>query len=117
MNEVKGTDALEYIRKKYGNYPEFEEGVGKARTDLAVGQMIYDARQEAGLTQTELAKLVGTTQSVISRLEDADYEGHSLPMLNRIAAALHKQVEIRFIPALVIKDTIHIRPENYEAKM
>lgn len=99
MSKSKGTDALDYIRNKYGNDPEFEEGVAKAKTDLLVGKMIYDARQEAGLTQTELAKLVGTTQSVISRLEDADYEGHSLPMLNRIAAALHKNLVIQFVSA------------------
>jgi ribosome-binding protein aMBF1 (putative translation factor) len=98
MPDTKGTDALEFIRKKYGNYPEFDEGVAKARTDLMVGKMIYDARQEAGLTQTELATLVGTTQSVISRLEDADYDGHSMPMLNRIAAALNKRIDIQFVP-------------------
>lgn len=103
MTEDKKRDALDYIRETLGNYPGFEEGVEKVRTDLIVGQMIYDARQEAGLSQTELAKLVGTTQSVISRLEDADYEGYSLPMLKRVAAALHKQVEIRFVPVPVIK--------------
>ncbi len=42
--------------------------------------------------------MVGTTASVICRLEDADYEGHSLAMLQRIAAALNKRVEIRFVP-------------------
>ena len=98
MTQIKGTDALEYIRKKYGGNSEFEEGVSKARSDLMVGKIIYEARQEAGLTQTELANLVGTTQSVISRLEDADYEGHSLPMLNRIAEALNKRLEIQFSP-------------------
>jgi hypothetical protein len=41
--------------------------------------------------------MIGTTASVISRLEDADYEGHSLAMLRRIAAALNKRVEIRFV--------------------
>jgi predicted transcriptional regulator len=46
------------------------------------------------VTQKELAKLVGTTQSVIARLEDADYEGHALSMLSRIAAALNKRVDI-----------------------
>jgi DNA-binding XRE family transcriptional regulator len=51
----------------------------------------------AGLTQKQLAKLAGTTPSVISRLEDADYDGHSLAMLRRIAAALDKPVEIRFV--------------------
>src|SRR5438093_8304905 len=59
---------------------------------------IYDLRTKAGLSQAQFAKLVGTTASVICRLEDADYEGHSLAMLNRIAAALHRRVEIRFVP-------------------
>ena len=50
-----------------------------------------------GLTQRELAKLVGTTHSVISRLEDDDYLGHSLAMLRRLAAAFGKRLEIRFV--------------------
>ena len=46
----------------------------------------------------QVAKQIGTSPSVISRLEDADYEGHSLSMLRRIAAALQSRVEIRFVP-------------------
>jgi len=53
--------------------------------DLAV--LVREMREDAGLTQTELARKVGTTQSVIARLEDAEYTGHSLTMLERIAAA------------------------------
>jgi transcriptional regulator with XRE-family HTH domain len=68
-----------------------------ANAELA--QKIYELRTKAGLTQRQLANLVGTTASVICRLEDADYEGHSLAMLRRIAAALDKRVEIRFLPA------------------
>ena len=49
--------------------------------------------------QAELAKRVGTTQSVISRLENADYKGRSLTMLQRIASALNHQIELRLIPA------------------
>ena len=41
---------------------------------------------------------MGTTASVISRLEDADYNGHSLTMLRRIAAAVGQCVQIRFVP-------------------
>ena len=59
---------------------------------------IHGLRTKAGLTQRQLAKLVGTTASVICRLEDADYEGHSLAMLTRIATALNRRVEIRFLP-------------------
>jgi hypothetical protein len=40
---------------------------------------------------------VKTTQSVISRLEDADYERHSLTMLQRIADALNCRLEVRFV--------------------
>jgi hypothetical protein len=41
------------------------------------------------MSRRQLAELVGTTDSVISRLEDADYAGHSLGMLQRISAALN----------------------------
>jgi transcriptional regulator with XRE-family HTH domain len=51
------------------------------------------------LTQAQLAKRVGTTQSVISRLEDADYDDHSLAMLGRIARAVGCVVEIRVHPS------------------
>ncbi len=53
--------------------------------DLAL--LVREMREEAGLTQAGLAKRIGTTQSVIARLEDAEYMGHSLVMLERIAAA------------------------------
>mgnify|MGYP001586767774 CR=1 FL=1 len=56
--------------------------------------MIYELRMEAGLTQKELAKRVGTTQSVISRIEDADYDGHSLSILNRIATSLNRRLVV-----------------------
>jgi transcriptional regulator with XRE-family HTH domain len=63
-----------------------------------IAQLVYDARTENGLSQAQLAKLVGTTQSVISRLEDSDYRGHSLMMLRRIAKALGKRLELRMVP-------------------
>jgi transcriptional regulator with XRE-family HTH domain len=70
----------------------------EAFAEALIGQVIYRARTRAGLTQQELAELVGTTQSVISRLEDADYHGHSVAMLRRIAEALGQRLEIRFVP-------------------
>src|SRR5437870_12672127 len=68
------------------------------RANADIARKIYKLRTKAGLTKRELAKRVGTTASAICRLEDADYEGHSLSMLRRIAAALDKRVEIRFVP-------------------
>ncbi|WP_186376128.1 helix-turn-helix domain-containing protein [Hyella patelloides] len=49
-------------------------------------------------TQRKLAEIVGTTASVICRLEDADYEGHSLSILNRTASALDRRIKIDFVP-------------------
>jgi transcriptional regulator with XRE-family HTH domain len=69
----------------------------EARANDEIAHKICRLRTQAGLSQRELAKLVGTTASVICRLENADYEGHSLPMLRRIAAALNRRVEIRFV--------------------
>ena len=69
------------------------------KQDLAVGQQIYDARKAAGLTQAQLARRIGTTQSVISDLEDAEYDGHSLAMLRRIADALDLSVRVSFVPS------------------
>ena len=68
------------------------------RAGAEIAQLIYDARNRAGLTQKELAELIGTKQPTIARLEDADYEGHSLSMLRRIATALHMRLEMRLIP-------------------
>lgn len=71
-----------------------EEGI-----NAEIARQIFDLRTKAGLTQQELAARAGTTKSAISRLEDADYDGHSLSMLKRIAEALDKRLQIRFVSA------------------
>jgi transcriptional regulator with XRE-family HTH domain len=72
--------------------------IEQEQDNLDIARKIYELRTKARLSQADLAHKVGTTQSVISRLEDADYDGHSLEMLRRIASALEKRVEIRFLP-------------------
>ena len=66
--------------------------------NVEAAQLIYDMRTKAALSQRELAKRVGTTASVICRLEDADYEGHTLAMVRRIATALNRRLELRAVP-------------------
>jgi DNA-binding XRE family transcriptional regulator len=93
------TDAIEILdRLFYDGKPERRRQMAETQANDEIGRMIRQLRTEAGLTQAQLGKLIGTTASVICRLEDADYEGHSLAMLRRIAAALEKRVEIRFVP-------------------
>ena len=93
------TDAVEILhRRYYRRRPRRLADLERARAEDEIARKIYALREQAGLTQKQLARLIGTTPSVVCRLEDADYEGHSLSMLRRIAAALHKRVEIRFLP-------------------
>jgi ribosome-binding protein aMBF1 (putative translation factor) len=93
------TDAVEILHRRYfEGKPKMLAVLEEERANDEVARKIYELRTKAGLSQRQLAKLVGTTASVICRLEDADYEGHSLAMLRRIAAALDKRVEIRFLP-------------------
>ncbi|MCX6644757.1 MAG: helix-turn-helix transcriptional regulator, partial [bacterium] len=87
-NNSNTTDAIEILHRRYfEGHPERIASLKEEEANLDVAIKIYELRKKAGLTQKELAKLVGTTASVISRLEDADYEGHSLAMLRRIAEA------------------------------
>lgn len=94
------TDAVEILhRRYYEGKPERLANLEKARANDQVARKIVTLRTQTGLSQRQLTRLVGTTASVICRLEDADYKGHSLAMLNRIAVALNRRVEIRFVPA------------------
>ncbi|HLX63426.1 MAG TPA: helix-turn-helix transcriptional regulator [Planctomycetota bacterium] len=93
------TDAMEILYNRYlRGKPELIAEYEKIKAEDAIGRKIYELRQRAGLTQRELAKKIGTTASVICRLEDGDYDGHSMMMLNRIAKALNRRVEINFVP-------------------
>lgn len=91
----KTSNAVTILRDRYvKDDPQRKASVQAERVNTQVARMIYDLRNDAGFTQKELAQLVDTTQSVISRLEDADYEGHSLSMLYRIAEALKQKMSV-----------------------
>ena len=82
-----------------GDDPKRQGTYEQELLNAEIAALLYRLRTEAGLSQRELAKRVGTTASVICRLEDADYEGHSLVMLRCIAAALDRRIEIHFVSA------------------
>src|SRR5271170_4021396 len=93
------TDAVEIIdRRFFSGKPEMLAMLEEEEVNADIACKIYNLRSQAGLSQRDLAKLVGTTASVICRLEDADYYGHSIAMLRRIASALNRRIEINFVP-------------------
>ena len=99
MTKKKTSNALDIIRQELGIDPRTDPRVQAYRRPYDIAQMIYDARIAAGLSQQELADLIGTKQPVISQLENADYQGQSLAMLERIATALDLEVELKLVPA------------------
>lgn len=92
-------DAIEVLHRRfYDGRPTRLKNLEEARANEEIARKIRDLRIAAGFSQAQLAKLIGTTASVICRLEDADYEGHSLAMLRRIGGALNQRVDVRFVP-------------------
>lgn len=87
--------------------PEARAAVGQ---DLALGQLIYDLRTEAGLSQRQLAERMGTTQSVISRLEEGGGARNRIDTLARVATALNRHLVVSFpvnVPA-ELKDAVQV---------
>ena len=101
--QKRTSDALALVEQLSGKSQQMADLVEQEQASLDIARKIYELRTKAKLSQVELARKVGTTQSVISRLEDADYDGHSLQMLRRIASALEQRVEIRFLPSLKVQ--------------
>lgn len=64
--------ASRILQLQFGIDPDRDPEMLAIMDDYQFAQLIYDAREEAGLTQKQLATAVGTTQSVISQLESAD---------------------------------------------
>jgi len=95
------------IRAKLAADPELAEAVEFESFNADIAAKVYEARTAAGLSQKKLAELVGTQQSVISRIEDADYDGHSLKLLRRIAKALQKRLRIEFYAGASISDEVN----------
>lgn len=96
-NKRKSSNARHILARITGEDTKLRQQIEEQKLNARIAEMILAAREEAGLTQGQLAQLVGTTQSVISRLEDANYQGRSLTMLQRIADALHRRLEVRLI--------------------
>ena len=91
---MKTKNAIQILKRRAEKKPSLKKAYEKLNFQIAC--LIRETRETAGLTQSQLALLIGTKQSVISRLEDADYDGHSLSMLQKIARALNKSLVLDF---------------------
>ncbi|MBI2367044.1 MAG: helix-turn-helix transcriptional regulator [Deltaproteobacteria bacterium] len=95
---MKKTNFDRYLEKQLED-PAFAARFKNAGEAWEVALQSAALREQAGLSQKDLAKLLKTSQQQISRLESPGYEGHSLSMLRRVAAVLRARVRIVFEPA------------------
>lgn len=93
---AKTRDFAKILHRELAEDQELAEAVELEAISADIATKLYDLRTEHGLTQAELAKIAGMHQSVIARLEDADYGRYSVRTLTRIARALGKKVRIEF---------------------
>jgi predicted XRE-type DNA-binding protein len=91
------TDASAILDRMFSSHPGTAELAEEERVHAEVAAQIHSLRTGQGMTQAELARAVGTTQSVIACLENTDYQGHSLRMLRRVAAALGARVVVGLV--------------------
>jgi DNA-binding XRE family transcriptional regulator len=82
----------------YRGRPDRVADLRRARRELALGRQIRELRQKRGLTQAQLARALGTQAPAISRIEDANYDGHSLRILRRVAEFFGQNLVIWFEP-------------------
>lgn len=91
----QGYMTWEEFEKKLFKQPGFKEAVEETRLEYEIARALIKARIEKGLTQAEVARLMNTKQSVISRVENARTMP-SLTFLKRLAEVLHASLEVQF---------------------
>jgi transcriptional regulator with XRE-family HTH domain len=94
---VKKTNFDRYLDQQLAD-PAFAARFAAAGEAWDVSLQIARLREQAGLSQRDLATRLKTTQQQISRLESPAYEGHSLSMLRRVARVLNAHVRVVFEP-------------------
>ncbi len=90
-------DLDKYFEKVLKEDPSLAEEFEKADQAWDIAFQIHDLREGAGLTQKQLAELVGTKQSNIARIESAEYTGYTLKTLEKVTKALRAKMEIRIV--------------------
>jgi transcriptional regulator with XRE-family HTH domain len=91
------SDLNHYTEVRAARDPDFAEGFENGYADFKIGVLLRQAREQAGLTQEELARRLETKKSAISRIEN--HAGDiRLSTLARYAKALGRSLALELKP-------------------
>ncbi len=93
MDELKEYDFNDLLKSQMKN-KEFAKEYEALEKEYTLAKEFIKLRKEQNLTQTELARLAGTSQPAIARLESGNYKNLSLSFIRKVARALHAFPEI-----------------------
>ena len=98
MSDKITNDAVEILKNRIKQDPELANYVEEERKRLMLAEKIRQARHESGLSQKEVARRIGTTQSAVARLESGNYERLSLSTLIKVTHALNRRLSLEILP-------------------
>lgn len=90
------SDLQAYIQKRKENDPEFAKNFDSGYEKFKIGVMLRIAREDAGMTQEELARKLGTKKTAISRIEN-HAEDIRLSTLEKYASAFGKTLKLKLV--------------------
>jgi DNA-binding XRE family transcriptional regulator len=89
-------DLDKYIAKRKKKSPSFAADFDKGYKDFKIGVLLKMARENAGLTQEQVAQKLSTKKSAISRIEN-HAEDIRLSTIERFAEAVGKRIELNIV--------------------
>jgi ribosome-binding protein aMBF1 (putative translation factor) len=94
---VRRVDLDAWIERERRTSPEFQKAYEEARAATWTARALAELRQRRGLSQKEVAQRLGTSQAAVSRMERADYTGHTLRLVRRYVEVLGARLEVRIV--------------------
>jgi transcriptional regulator with XRE-family HTH domain len=110
MGKAKSKDFAKLLVEQIKADGGFADDMGRERLNGEIAVLIYSERTKAGLTQSALAAKAGTHQSVIARLEDAEYDGRTIELLRKVLSALGRRLSVTAEPLTEDSVTRNIIP-------
>jgi len=105
------TNFKDFLKEQFKEDKDLEKDFYKGLEKSRIAIEITAFREKEGLTQAELARRVGTSQSAIARMENADYQNYSIRTLRKIAGVLDLELLVSLRNKKLSAEPV-LKPQN-----